>query len=65
LRTPKIFKAGDYVTWFVEHMFVLGPAQAIVAQHIETFKDFPPRQKPGSFSVEQALAKLSRQEGNN
>ena len=44
--------------WFVEHAFVLVPAQAIVAQHLASFQEFPPRQKPGSFSVDQAMEKL-------
>ena len=39
------------------------PAQAFVAQHLATFRDFPPRQKPGSFSLDQVLQKL--QEGTN
>jgi arylsulfatase len=46
------------VKWFVEHAFVLVPAQAIVGQHIQSFQQFPPRQRPGSFSVEQAMEKL-------
>ena len=41
--------------WFIEHLFVLVPAQAIVAQHLQSFQEFPPRQKPGSFSVEQVM----------
>ena len=51
-------EAGDYVSWFVDRMFILVPAQAIVAQHLQSFRDFPPRQKPGSFSLDQVLAKL-------
>jgi arylsulfatase len=70
LRVPKLvnlradpfergmYEAGDYVRWFVEHAFIVIPAQAIVAQHIQSFKDFPPRQRPGSFSVDQALEQL-------
>jgi arylsulfatase len=70
LRLPKLFnlrsdpfersehESGDYVRWFIEHAFVVVPAQALVAQHLESFKQFPPRQRPGSFSVEQALEKL-------
>jgi len=70
LRVPKLvnlrsdpfergmYEAGDYVRWFVEHAFVVIPAQAIVAQHIQSFKEFPPRQRPGSFSVDQALDQL-------
>jgi arylsulfatase A-like enzyme len=77
LRAPKLFnlrsdpferserEAGDYVRWFVEHVFVLVPAQAIVAQHLQTFQEFPPRQKPGSFSIDQAMEKLMNQKSNN
>jgi arylsulfatase A-like enzyme len=77
LRAPKIFnlrsdpferaeqEAGDYVKWFVEHVFVLAPAQAIVAQHIQTFQEFPPRQRPGTFSIDQAMEKLMNQKGSN
>jgi arylsulfatase len=36
-----------------------------VAQHLSTFQEFPPRQKPGSFSVDQAMEKLMEQKGNN
>jgi arylsulfatase len=31
------------------------PAQAYVAKFLETFKEFPPRQKPGSFSIDQVM----------
>ena len=77
LRAPKLFnirsdpferseeEAGDYVKWFVEHMFVMVPAQSIVGQHLATFKDFPPRQRPGSFSIDQAMEMLMKQAGNN
>ncbi len=44
----------------------MAPAQAIVAKEIQTFKDFPPRQKPGGFSVGDALDKLTNaQHGDN
>jgi arylsulfatase len=49
----------------VEHAFVLVPAQALVAQHLTSFRQFPPRQKPGSFSVEQALEKLRNPPSSN
>jgi arylsulfatase len=58
------FEAGDYVKWFIEHVFVLVPAQAIVAQHLKTFQEFPPRQRPGSFSIDQAMEKLVNPQGN-
>jgi arylsulfatase len=72
LRTPKLFnlrsdpferaqyEAGDYVKWFVEHAFVFVPAQAIVAEHLASFQQFPPRQAPGSFTVNQVMENLRR-----
>jgi hypothetical protein len=77
LRLPKIlclrsdpFERADhdgigYSTWRAERMFVLVPAQAFVAQHLQTFKEFPPRQKPGSFSLDQVLSKLQESGGGN
>lgn len=44
---------------------MFAPAQALVANEIATFKEFPPRQKPGSFSVGDALNKLTSNNGNN
>jgi hypothetical protein len=58
-------EAGDYVRWFVEHAFVVVPAQSIVAQHLASFVQFPPLQEPGSFSVEQAMEKLRNPPANN
>ena len=52
-------EAGDYVKWFVEHVFVLVPARAIVAQHLQTFREFPPRQKPGSFSLDRVMESMT------
>ena len=43
-------EAGDYVRWFIEHAFVLVPAQAIVGQFLTTFQDFPPRQRPAPLA---------------
>jgi arylsulfatase len=39
-------------------MFVFVPAQSIVAEFMGTFKKYPPRQKPASFSVGDALSQL-------
>lgn len=76
LRFPKLFNlrsdpfeiadqdAGDYDKWRVERAFVLVPAQAFVGKHLTTYQDFPPRQKPGSFSLDQVLAKLQEAGGH-
>ena len=72
LRFPKLFdlRADPFERaqatlalcerWRVEHAFVLVPAQAYVAKHLATYRDFPPRQKAGSFSLDQVLEKLQR-----
>jgi arylsulfatase len=44
-----------YDKWLMDRAFVLVPAQAIVAQFIKTFEEFPPRQTPSSFSISNAL----------
>ncbi|MGB5890967.1 MAG: arylsulfatase, partial [Thermoanaerobaculia bacterium] len=48
----------EYDKWHTQRMYALVPAQAVVANFLSTFTDFPPRQKPGSFSVGDALASL-------
>ena len=48
----------DYPRWRAERMFALGPAQAFVAKFLTSFKDFPPRMEPGSFSLSKVMAKL-------
>jgi arylsulfatase len=75
LRAPKVynlrsdpFERGDedgsvfYDKWMADRAFLLVPAQAIVGQFLKTFEEFPPRQKPASFSIDQALEKARRQE---
>jgi arylsulfatase len=37
---------------------LLTPAQQYVGEFLETFKEYPPRQKAASFSVDQVLEKL-------
>jgi hypothetical protein len=50
----------DYGKWRIDHLFMLAPAQAIVAQFLQSFKEFPPRAKPGSFTIGKALETLYR-----
>jgi arylsulfatase len=70
LRVPKIFNlrmdpyeraditSNTYYDWTLDNVFALVPAQEVVGQFLATFKDFPPSQRAGSFSVDQALEKL-------
>jgi arylsulfatase len=49
----------SYDKWGFEHLFVLVPAQVITKEFLQTFIDFPPRQKPGSFSLDRVMEELS------
>ena len=46
-----------YAKWKADRAFLLVPAQQIVGQFLATFKEFPPRQRPASFSIDQAHEK--------
>jgi arylsulfatase len=71
LRVPKLFTLRgdpfeiadhvgfDYSRWRFERVFLLVPAQAYVTQWLSSFKDFPPRQTPASFGIDQVMDKLS------
>ena len=55
--------SNTYNDWAIRRSFLAVPAQALVAQFIETFKEFPPRQTPSSFSVDQIMETLKRPPG--
>ena len=70
LRAPKLlnlradpFERGDtsmeYEKWFFARSFVVVPSQAIVAKWLESFKEFPIRQKPASFNLDEVMEKLT------
>ncbi len=70
LRVPKLFNlrtdpfekadttSNTYWDWFIDRIFLLVPAQAIVAAFLQTFVDYPPRMKAASFTMDQVQAKL-------
>lgn len=47
--------AMGYQRWFLEHMFAIAPASAYVGNWLQSFKEFPPRQKPGSFNLDRVM----------
>ena len=65
LRADPFERAPDessyYQGWELDRVYVLVPAQAFVGQHLQTYVEYPPRQKPGSFNLDHVLQKL--QEG--
>ena len=55
-RADQSIYYGDYIA---HRMFLLVPAQAIVAKLLESFKDYPPRAKAASFTVSDAMEKIA------
>ena len=49
-----------YGQWFVEHMYAFAPAGAYVANWLQSFREFPPRQKPGSFNLDRVMEAVTR-----
>ena len=71
LRAPNIYNlrtdpfefakitSNTYGQFMFEHAYLIYAVQAVAAKFAETFKDFPAIQKPNSFTVDDALAKMS------
>src|SRR5262249_47923078 len=55
-RGPESISYGD---WKFHRAFLLIPAQAIVGKWLESFKEFPQRQKPASFNLDEVMRKMS------
>ncbi|MFO1115490.1 MAG: arylsulfatase [Beijerinckiaceae bacterium] len=47
--------AMGYQRWYLDHMFAIAPAGAYVGQWLQSFREFPPRQKPGSFNLDRVM----------
>jgi arylsulfatase len=63
LRTDPFERAtitsNTYWDWYLDHAFMLMPSQALVQEFLATFKDYPPRQKAASFTIDQILKQMS------
>jgi arylsulfatase len=70
LRVPKLFNlrtdpferaditSNTYWDWVLDSGILVLTASVVVGQFLQTFKEFPPRQKAASFTIDQAVAKL-------
>jgi arylsulfatase len=62
LRTDPFERAevtsNTYWDWFIDRVYLIVPAQAIVGEFLQSFLEFPPRQKAASFTIDQVQAKL-------
>jgi arylsulfatase len=61
------YEGMDYGHWFVDHVFVMAPAAYYVGQWLQSFREFPPRQKPGSFNLDRVMEAITNggQQGSN
>lgn len=57
--------SNTYYDWLLDRAYLLVPAQAYVGKFLETFKDYPPRMKAASFSLDQVMEKLESSGGSN
>ena len=65
LRSDPFEQAQDprmchYSKWRADRAFILIPAGALVGQYMQTLLEFPPRQRPDSFTVGDVMEKLQR-----
>jgi arylsulfatase A-like enzyme len=52
------FESGMYSRWAADKLWLFVPAQTVVGMFVQSFKEYPPSQKSGSFSVDQVLQAL-------
>ena len=55
--------AMGYQRWYLEHMFMIAPAAGYVGNWMQSFRDFPPRQKPGSFNLDRVMEAVTATPG--
>jgi arylsulfatase len=70
LRIPKIFNlrrdpferadenSNTYWDWVLDILFVMYPAVALASEQLQSFIEFPPRQKPASFNLDRVIEKM-------
>ena len=72
LRVPKLFDlradpyeraditSNTYYDWFISQPYLVFAAQVVTSKFLDTFKEFPPRQRAASFSIDQAVEKMKQ-----
>jgi hypothetical protein len=72
LRLPKLFDlradpyeraditSNTYWDWEISNPAMTQAGVAIVSKYLETYKEFPPSQRPASFTIDQAMEKLKQ-----
>jgi arylsulfatase len=52
------FTSNTYYDWMMSRIYLLVPAQVYVGNFLESFKEYPPRMKAASFSIDQVVEKM-------
>ncbi len=76
LRAPSMFNLRSdpfergpegiyYGAYKAEHLFIVVPAAALAAEWLMSFREFPPRMKPGSFNLDRVMEQVTSQPGKN
>jgi arylsulfatase A-like enzyme len=72
LRLPKLFDlrsdpyeraditSNTYYDWSISQPYLIFAAQTEVGKFLATFKEYPPRQRAASFSVDQIIEQMQR-----
>jgi arylsulfatase len=76
LRAPKMFhlrrdpferadeNSNTYWDWLISHIYLMYEMQGLVAQQIQDFIKYPPRQKPASFNLEAVMRQLEEMQSS-
>ena len=77
LRVPAVFNlrrdpfekaqhnANVYYDWLLERAFVIVPIQSLATQFLNTMKEYPPSQSPGSFNLSKIEEQLKSMSGSH
>jgi len=75
LRVPKLFNlrmdpyeraditSNTYYEWFIRRAYLMQAAQTYVGQFLESFKEFPQRQKAASFNLDEVMEQMKKPGG--
>jgi arylsulfatase A-like enzyme len=62
-RAPE--ESSYYRDWAIRKLFIIVPAQEGMAKYLESFKEFPPRQKPASYTIDQVMEMMMKGMGGS
>ena len=58
------YEGMGYQQWYMDHLYAFAPAGAFVGQWLQSFREFPPRQKPGSFNLDRVMESVTKPQGS-